>query len=231
MTNVIIVDDEPLALDVLRQYIGTIPDLELIAAYENPIQAFSALQHQKVDLLFLDIQMPQLTGLELLRSLKTPPKVILTTAFRDFAVEGFELEVLDYLVKPFSRERFLKALDKYNRVGQTDSVEKFDEPFIFLKVNKEMVRLKFSDVYLVEGLKNYVRIRTTGKDLIVYHTLSYIEDKFPARLFKRIHKSYIVNVDKIEKLTSDEVFIQNKPVPVGRMYQDQLDEILRRKTI
>lgn len=231
MTKVIIVDDEPLALDVLRQYIGTIPDLELIAAYENPIQAFSALQHQKVDLLFLDIQMPQLTGLELLRSLKTPPKVILTTAFRDFAVEGFELEVLDYLVKPFSRERFLKALDKYNRVGQTDSVEKFDEPFIFLKVNKEMVRLKFSDVYLVEGLKNYVRIRTTGKDLIVYHTLSYIEDKFPARLFKRIHKSYIVNIDKIEKLTSDEVFIQNKPVPVGRMYQDQLDEILRRKTI
>lgn len=231
MTKVIIVDDEPLALDVLRQYIGTIPDLELIAAYENPIQAFSALQQQKVDLLFLDIQMPQLTGLELLRSLKTPPKVILTTAFRDFAVEGFELEVLDYLVKPFSRERFLKALDKYNRVGQTDSVEKFDEPFIFLKVNKEMVRLKFSDVYLVEGLKNYVRIRTTGKDLIVYHTLSYIEDKFPARLFKRIHKSYIVNVDKIEKLTSDEVFIQNKPVPVGRMYQDQLDEILRRKTI
>jgi DNA-binding LytR/AlgR family response regulator len=231
MTKVIVVDDEPLALDILKQYIITVPGLDLLAAYHNPGEALNALKNQQVDLLFLDIQMPGLTGLDLLRSLKTPPKVILTTAFREFAVEGFELEVIDYLVKPFSRERFIKALDKYHRVSQPEPIDGVDEPFIFLKVNKEMVRLKFSDVYVVEGLKNYVRIKTTTKDLVVYHTLSYIEDKFPARLFRRIHKSYIVNVEKIEKFTSDEVFVQNKPIPVGRMYQDQLSEILKRKII
>lgn len=231
MTRVMIVDDEPLALDILARYISSLPDLELMGSYEKPVEAFQALQQSNVDLLFLDIQMPGLTGLELIRSLKNPPKVILTTAFREFAVEGFELEVLDYLVKPFSKERFFKAIDKYHRIERNVLTEKPEEPFIFLKVNKEMVRLKFSDVYFIEGLKNYVRIKTSNKDLVVYHTLSYIEDKFPARVFKRIHKSYIVNIDKIEKFTSDEVFIQNKPVPVGRMYQDQLSQLLKKKII
>ena len=232
MITCMIVDDEPLALDVLRQYIQTVPDLTLAGSYEKPMEAFAALQRENIDLLFLDIQMPELTGLALLRSLTVVPKVILTTAFRDFAVEGFDLEVLDYLVKPFSKERFLKALNKFYRAGkQEDYQEKYDEPFIFLKVNKEMVRLKFNDVYFIEGLKNHVKIKTTGRDLIVYHSLGYLEDKLPSRVFKRIHKSFIINIDKIDKFTTGAVQIQSNSIPVGKMYQNELDDVLKKRIL
>jgi DNA-binding LytR/AlgR family response regulator len=227
-----IVDDEPLAIDVLKRYIQVLPGLELIGAYEKPMEAFDVLQQQKVDLLFLDIQMPGLTGLELLRSLQDLPKVILTTAFREFAVEGFDLEVLDYLVKPVSQERFLKAISKFYRTVKRDEpIERDDEPFIFMKVDREMIKLKFDDIQLIEGLKNYVKVRTGHKDLIVYHTLGYLEDKLPVRVFKRIHKSFIINLDKIDKFSSGSVVIQGKFIPVGKMYQKDLDEVLKKRMI
>ena len=158
--------------------------------------------------------------------------MILTTAYRDFAVDGFDLGVLDYLVKPFSKERFLKALNKFYQLGNTEEYQDAHEgPFIFLKVNKEMVKLKFDDIYFIEGLKNYVRVKTAGKDLIVYHSLSYLDDKLPSRLFKRIHKSYIINMDKIEKFTTGSVEIQQKLIPIGKLYQAEVDEILKKKVL
>lgn len=231
MTRCMIVDDEPLALDILRRYLASVPGLMLVGAYRDPMEAFSVLQQQKIDLLFLDIQMPGFTGLELLRSLKQLPKVVLTTAFREFAVEGFELEVMDYLVKPVSHERFLRTLDKFYRTVPKEEHKIYDEPFVFLKVNKEMLKLKFDDIYVIEGMKNYVKVKTAGKDLIVYHTLAYLDDKLPARVFKRIHKSYIINITKIDKFTNGSVEIQGKTVPVGKMYQSDLDILLKRKII
>ena len=139
---------------------------------------------------------------------------------------------MDYLVKPVSQERFLKTINKFYRTGtQEETNEMNDEPFVFLKENKEMLKLTVNDIYFIEGMKNYVRIKTAGKDLIVYHTLSLLEDKLPARVFGRVHKSYIINLSKIEKFATGFVQIQSKTVPVGKMYQSELDEVLKKRVI
>lgn len=227
MITCMIVDDEPLATDVLRRYVESTPDLMLAGIFQKPMEAFAALQKQKIDLLFLDIQMPGLTGLELIRALRNPPKVILTTAFREFAVEGFELDVVDYLVKPVSKERFLKSVSKFTRISEPASLPHIEEePFIFLKVEKEIRKLRFSEVLYVEALKNYARIKTTTRDLIVYYTLSYLEDKLPAGKFLRVHKSFIVNIDKIDHYTSSEFVIDKHKIPIGKTYTETAERIV-----
>jgi DNA-binding LytR/AlgR family response regulator len=222
----VIIDDEPLAIDVLRRYIHSLPQLSLVGAFEDPIQAFGLLQQREVDLLFLDIQMPGLTGLQLLKSIRNAPKVILTTAYREYAVEGFELDVFDYLVKPISKERFLKSIDKLRQPPKENAGD-----FILIKVNKEIVRLKYDDILAIEGLKNYVKVITANKQLIAYHTIGYLESRLPSEMFKRIHKSFIVNFNHIEKIAAGAIDIQGRSYPIGKSYSPEVDKILKERLL
>lgn len=235
MVRCLLVDDEPLALEILKKYISATPGLEVTCAFIKPLEAFHYLQHHSIDLVFIDIQMPELTGLSLIKSLKNPPKVIFTTAFREYAVDGFELQALDYLVKPIAYDRFLKAIDRYYAsspiASPTIEALSTEDPFVFIKVDKAMVKIRLNEICYVEALKNYVRIKTTHRELISYHTLGYMEDKLPTKNFLRIHKSFLVNVDKIERYSSDSVEINGKELPVGKTFLEGLSKHLQGKII
>lgn len=241
MIKTIIVDDEPLALDVLETHIEKIPELNLVQRCNNALEANEALQKEDVDLMFLDIQMPQLTGIEFLKSLTKPPFVIFTTAFPNYAIEGFELDALDYLLKPISLERFMKAVNKavdqielQRKDGSAGGTEGDD--FIFVKADKKLIRVKYSDIIYIEGLKDYVIIRLeVGKRVITLQTMKSLEAKLPSKLFKRIHRSYIVGIDKIEAVIGNMVEItekgQKKHLPIGKNYRDELLQIINQNRL
>ncbi len=238
MINTIIVDDEPLALDVLETYIEQVPELNLVQRCNNALEANEALKKHEVDLMFLDIQMPQLTGIDFLKTLTRPPLVIFTTAYPNYAIEGFELDAIDYLLKPISLERFMKAVNKAADQLQLQRREApaEGEDFIFVKADKKLVRVKFSDVLYIEGLKDYVIIRMEGgKRVITLQTMKSLEEKLPPNLFKRIHRSYIVNIDKIEAVVGNMVEItekgQKKHLPVGKNYREELLAIVNQNRL
>ena len=226
--NCIIADDEALAREVIASHVSKIDRLNVVAACNNGAAVFNALKTHKPDLLFLDIQMPHLTGIELLRTLKNPPAVIITTAYRDYAIEGYELNVIDYLLKPISLERFLKAIDKYEmwiEPGKTEiAVTSAEEPkggndaFIYIKSGKKMVRLLLADIWYIEGLKDYVKIHTAGQDYITYQTLTYFDEILPADSFLRVHRSYIISVRHINSYTATNIEIGKKNIPIGNTY-------------
>lgn len=223
----IIVDDEPIALDILESYIQKIDYLQLVARCDNAIEAFNRLQKETIDLLFLDIEMPKLDGIKLIKSLSYSPKVILTTAYRDYAIEGYALDVVDYLLKPISFERFLMALTKVHRRTsiQTSILSQENdkpEPHIFLKVDKKMVKIPLCDILYIEGLSNYVKVITKSRCLITYQKLSYLEQKLPDRQFIRIHRSFIIAADKIEAYTPHAVEISGKELPISRNYKNEV---------
>ena len=244
--KVIIVDDEPLALDVMETYIERMPDLQLVARCTNAFEANEALKNNDVDLMFLDIQMPQLTGIEFLKTLKKPPMVIFTTAYQQYAVEGFELNALDYLLKPVSMDRFMKAVNKAsdqyelqhrevaNLSARTEgSAPHIDEPdYIFVKADKKLVRVKFSEILYIEGLKDYVIIRTETGRIISLQTMKSLEDKLPAAQFVRVHRSYIVGMDKLHAIVGNMVEVLEKGVPkhlpIGKNYRDELLEMVEK---
>ncbi|MDX5436163.1 MAG: response regulator transcription factor, partial [Pontibacter sp.] len=190
-----IVDDEPLALDVLETFIQRLDNLELVCRCNNAVEAYSCLQSEHIDLLFLDIQMPKLTGIDFLKSLAHPPKVIFTTAYRDYAVEGFELNVVDYLLKPIAFERFLKAVSKVSgpepqalqqavAPAQTaPTAQDFKDAFIYLKADKNMVKVMLADILYIESLKDYIRVKTETKEIISYQKISFLEEKLPTDKF------------------------------------------------
>jgi DNA-binding LytR/AlgR family response regulator len=243
MINVIIVDDEPLAQDVLETYIEKISDLNLIKKCNNAFEANEALKQHDIDLMFLDIQMPQLTGTDFLRSLSKPPVVIFTTAYSNYAVDGFELNAIDYLLKPISMERFLKAANKAIEQielqrGGGSSLNTSTEPdadFTFVKADKKLVKVTFSDVIYIEGLKDYVIIRQTNGRVVTLQTMKSLEEKLPEQIFKRIHRSYIVNINRIEALVGNMVEViekgQPKHLPVGKNYRDELLELINQNRI
>ncbi len=229
-----IVDDEPIALDILESYIQKIDYLTLAARCDNAIEAFNILQKESVDLLFLDIEMPKLDGIKFIKTLHYSPKVIFTTAYRDYAIEGYTLDVVDYLLKPISFDRFLMALTKVNRrthenpfpvLGQANDLEK-PEPHIFLKVDKKMVKVSLSDILYIEGLSNYVKVITPEKTLITYQKLSYLEQKLPTGQFIRIHRSFIIALQKIEAYTPHSIEIAGKELPISRNYKNEVLKIL-----
>ncbi len=237
MINTIIVDDEPLALDVLETYIEKIPELNLVGRCSNAFEANEALQKNEVDLMFLDIQMPQLTGMDFLKTLSDPPLVIFTTAYSNYAVEGFEVNAVDYLLKPISLERFMKAVNKATelielrrRENATELESSDAEAFTFVKADKKYVKVKFSEVLYIEGLKDYVIIRTEKGRIITLQTMRGLEEKLPPRYFRRIHRSYIVNVDKIEAIMGNAVEIiekgQTRHLPIGKNYRDEFLKII-----
>jgi DNA-binding LytR/AlgR family response regulator len=233
----LVVDDEPLAAAVLEKYIGQLDFLLLAGTCANAIEALAFLQKNKVDLIFLDIQMPRLSGIDFLKTLQKRPKVIITTAFRDYAVEGFDLHVLDYLVKPIPFERFLVAINKYPTVQEPDSgplpgviVPAFQgispDAFIYLKADKKMVKVFLKDILYIESLKDYVRVKTTEKDIVTYQRITYLEEKLPDENFLRIHRSYIIAINKIRSFNAAIVEIGNQELPIGRQYKAEVMKAL-----
>ncbi len=239
MIKTIIVDDEPLALDVLETYIENIPELSLVARCENAFEANDALKNHDIDLMFLDIRMPQISGVDFIKTLQNPPIIIFTTAFPNYAIEGFELNALDYLLKPISMERFMKAVNKaMNQIEleQTSSGNSHDEKdFIFVKADKKLVKVNFSEILYIEGLKDYVIIRTINGNVISLQTMKSLEQKLPAKIFKRIHRSYIVNIGKIKAVIGNmvEIMEKGKPkhLPVGKSYRDELLELISKNRL
>ncbi|MEZ4888784.1 MAG: LytTR family DNA-binding domain-containing protein [Chitinophagales bacterium] len=227
----LIVDDEYLALQLLESYISKIPSLQLIDKCSNALQALEVLRNQTIDLLFLDIQMPDLTGLELLKTLPHPPMVIFTTAYSDYAIEGYELNVLDYLLKPIAFERFVKAVNKAKTLFtlqnkdisiQNNSITS-NEPiknYMMVKADYKNLKVRFEDILYIEGLKEYVSIYTsTGKRIITHSTMKNMESNLPPHQFMRIHKSYIISLPKVEAIVGNMIEINKQEIPIGRSYR------------
>jgi DNA-binding LytR/AlgR family response regulator len=238
MIRAIIVDDEPLALDVLEALLSNLSNIELVARCENAFEANAVLQKEKIDLMFLDIQMPQMTGVEFMKSLDHPPMVIFTTAFPEYAVEGFELNAVDYLLKPVSMERLMKAVnkvaEKITAQNEEDDLPSTDTYF-FVKADKKLIKVNFDDILYIEGLKDYVIIKTEEGRVITLQTMKSLEDKLPEAIFRRIHRSYIVNMRKIVALDGNVVEVREKAaiksLPIGKNYRDELHEAISGKKI
>jgi two-component system, LytTR family, response regulator len=224
----IIVEDEPLAAKVLADYISQVPFLELQGTFKDAILATEFLHDHTVDLIFLDIHLPKLKGMAFLKTLTHPPAIIITTAYHQYAVEGFNLNVTDYLLKPFEFERFLIAVNKV-RMTQKEKPE-VNEPeekkdHLFLNVQKKKVKISFSDIVYIESQKEYIRIVTTKKEYISKMSTHEIESLLPVQLFKRIHRSFIVSVSKIDSYTAEEVEVNGITIPIGRGYRDSMENL------
>lgn len=220
----IIVEDEAPACQLLQMYLGDMPEFETTAAFNNAFTAFSYLQSNTVDLMFLDIQMPRMTGLELLRSLKFTPKVILTTAYREYALDAFELDVIDYLLKPISQERFLRSISKFHSsLGSSVSGEEksisSENAYVFIKVGKEQIKIYLKDILFIEGFKDFIKVYTAQKMFVAYDRLRYMEEKLPESQFMRIHKSFIVARERLDVLRNESVKIGDFEIPIGRVYR------------
>jgi DNA-binding LytR/AlgR family response regulator len=225
-----IVDDEPLAIDVLENYLARL-DAACITRCENALEAFHALQQKRFDLIFLDIEMPLLSGLEFLKTVKDPPAIIITTAYRDYAVEGFELEVIDYLVKPVSFPRFMKAMEKILKLSRPAqaAMEQPQRPstpeYLFLKVDKKFIKILLGDILYIESLKDYVRVKTSEHSWITYQSLTEITEKLPGDKFARVHRSFTIALDKVSTIDGNCVDIDGKLIPISREHRQ---EVLRK---
>lgn len=245
--NCIAVDDEPLALGLVSVFIEKTPFLNLVGKYSSAVEALQGLHNQQVDVIFLDIQMPDLTGIELARVLSQAqqgsvgPRIIFTTAFNNFALEGYKVDALDYLLKPFNYEEFLRAANKakayfelINRPAPASvapvalAIPEPEEESLFLKVEYQLVRVAFKDILYIEGLKDYVKVHLQGnpKPILSLTSLKALEDKLPPRRFMRIHRSFIVSLDKISSLTRNSIQIGTVTIPVSDQYKDTFNQFL-----
>ncbi len=225
--NCLLIDDEPLALRVLENHIEKTPWLHIVKTCTNPVEALEELKNHKIDLLFLDIQMPELSGLEFMDALSSPPAVIFTTAYRQFAADAFDLDGLDYLVKPIAFPRFMRAANKYlERYGPSGDLpipqhpDGDDRRFFFIRQGRKMVKLYIDDIQYIESLKDYVQIYITEKRFIYKARISNLEEELQDDQFIRIHKSYLVPLGKIESVSPTEIIIGGKEIPIGRTYRN-----------
>jgi DNA-binding LytR/AlgR family response regulator len=224
----IITDDEPFARKGLQGYVEKIGFLDLKGVCEDALQLSNFLQQQPVDLLFLDIQMPHITGVEFLRAIRNPPKVIFTTAYEQYAIDGFELDVMDYLLKPISYERFLKAAWKAKDYFALKEQPAHSVPYLFLKANGKLEKITFDDILFIEGMENYVTIHLGNKKIITHITIKTLLEKLPVKQFIQTHKSYIVAVNKVDSIEGNILHVQNYQVPVGKSLRDiVLREIIK----
>jgi DNA-binding LytR/AlgR family response regulator len=229
-TKCLVIDDEPLARDLMRSHINKLENFEIVAECGDAMKAMQELRDKKVDLMFMDIQMPQITGIEFLRIIKNPPKVIITTAYREYALDGFALDVVDFLLKPITFERFLKSVNKYYQVTQEETqnvnsssvsdVIQSDEAFIYVKENKRVIKVNLSEILYIEGLSEYVQIYTDRKKIITKTSMTSLEEKLPVNSFLRIHKSFIVSLARIEAFTAHTIEVPGKELPIGRSYKN-----------
>jgi DNA-binding LytR/AlgR family response regulator len=229
--NCLIVDDEPLAIELIISHIKKIPDLDVVAVCSNAIEAGDLMKQLEIDLLFLDVQMPQMTGFEFLRTLQNPPAIIITTAHRDHAMESYEFDVVDFLLKPIFFDRFLKAINKvFSRKGIASELtseqtvaDSFDAAYMYFKVDREMVKVLLSQILWIESMKDYVKIKTQNQgQLVTYQRISYLEEKLPETHFVRIHRSFIVNQKHITAFNSTSVTVIGKVFPIGRLHKNKV---------
>ncbi|KAA5535060.1 response regulator transcription factor [Taibaiella lutea] len=242
--NCLIVDDEPLAQDVLANHIGKVPQLHLIQKSNNAIEAFEAIHKNHIDLLFLDINMPVMSGLSFLRSLKDPPAVILTTAYTEYALEGYELDVIDYLLKPIPFDRFLKAVNKAiaklqlsgkqiqhiteehipNASHAVQPAAATDKQYFFIKADGKLVKVNYADIKFIEGMKDYLKIHTTTGMIVTHYTMKAMEEQLPSDKFMRVHKSYIIALNAIKAIEGNIIFLDKEKaeVPLGNSFKEAL---------
>jgi DNA-binding LytR/AlgR family response regulator len=230
MINCIIIDDEPLARQGIKEYVADVDFLNLVGEFDNPLRAADLISEGKVQLLFLDIQMPKITGLDFFKTLQSPPPVIFTTAYPQYALEGFEVNALDYLVKPISFERFLKAALKakeYYEVREKNAEEqKTNADYFFIKADSRLVKIMYNDILFVEALQNYVNIHTTDRKHMTYLTFKSVEDYLPADRFLKVHKSYIVSTDKVDSIEGNEIRMGQHYIPISRNLKEEVMEKL-----
>ena len=226
-----IIDDEPLAINIIRKYIAELSFLELISSSTNPVEGLEILQNQSIDLLFLDINMSKLSGLSLIKSLSSPPLVIFTTAYSEHAVEGFELEAVDYLLKPFSFERFLKAVNKVCKQLKINEPRQasFNQDYtnLTIKADRKLYRIRTEEILYLQAFGDYVKIITRNKKYLPKETLNNIEQRLSPQKFMRIHRSYIVALDAIQFMEGNVLHIEGNNIPIGQSYKGQLLEKLR----
>jgi DNA-binding LytR/AlgR family response regulator len=227
----LVIDDEPPAREIIRRYIEQVPTLELAGECGNAIEAFTLFQqHQEFDLIFLDIRMPQLNGNDFIKALKAPPRVIFTTAYPEYALEGFELDAVDYLMKPVTFERFLKAVNKAFQLSFTKMhvpvEEKRTEPFVYFRADRKMIKVMLNDIYFIESMKDYVKVFTKNGTIITKQSISAVEAMLPEKYFVRTHRSFIVSLDKIKSFTSELIEIDKSEVPIGKLYRNAVLKVL-----
>lgn len=231
--NCIIVEDEPLASEVLQRYIAEVPFLDLQASCSNAMDAMDVLNNKQVDLIFLDIHLPKLKGLDFIKTLTTPPKIIITTAYRDYAVQGFELNAIDYLVKPIEFSRFLTAVNKLYQAKPlihmpASATTAGERAHLFFSVSKKKAKVFLDEILYIESLKEYIRITTKTKSILTKFQLTKVEEMLNDNNFIRVHRSFIVARDKIEAFSSTDVEINNKQIPIGRSYKELVVGILEK---
>lgn len=234
-TRVLIVDDEPYAIEIIEGYLAKFTEMELVGKCGDAIQAFQLLQQKPVDLMFLDIQMPGIKGTDLLRSLKNPPKVIFTTAYSEYALEGFELNAIDYLLKPIPFERFMRAIDKVYQMHDHKSKTTITheapvsdhESFIYLKVERKTVKVNINDILWIESLRDYVKVITKEQVYISKQKISLLEEMLPDNKFIRTHRSFIVSLSKINSFYSYSVGVNGHELPIGRNYKQDVQKRLK----
>lgn len=220
-----ILDDEPLAIKVIEQHLGKFPNFEICGSSTSPLAALSEIKSMEPELLFLDIKMPDITGLDLIEILQFKPSIVLTTAFREFAVEGFELNVLDYLVKPIAFKRFVQTIEKFLEKQSTEkALEKMVDDGLFVKADRKRVRVKFQDILYVEGVKDYVKIVLKNQTILTKVSIGNFQKQLPDPPFMRIHKSFIIAKDKITAYTASDVEIGRKEIPIGRIYKESFSK-------
>lgn len=229
--NCIIIEDEPLAAEILEEYVGNVPFLTHKKTYPDALSALENLGSHHTDLIFLDINLPKLKGLDFLKTLKNPPHVIITTAYHEYALQGYELDVVDYLLKPIEFSRFLKAVNKLKLINSKKDyaapvVIPNGDNYMFVRVNNKIVKLCFKDILYIESFKEYIKIFTTDKMIITKYQVGLIEENLPKGDFIRIHRSFIAAKDKIEAYSSSEIQIGNKQLPIGRSYKEAVNVIL-----
>ena len=243
MIKCLIVDDEPLALDILEDYISKIPFLTLHKRLQNPIEALTLVQQEKIDLVFLDVQMPELTGIQFLKIANDRCKVILTTAYPEYALDGYEHNVIDYLLKPIAFDRFYKAAQKVQDLlcnvpsQPTPALEvapsntSFTHNFIFVKTEYKIQKIYLDDILFIEGLKDYISIYTKTERIITLQSMKKIDEALPAHSFVRVHKSYIVALDKIESIERSRIIIGDKIIPIGDTHRDNFFKMIEDKNV
>ncbi len=223
----IAVDDEPLALQLVSQYCSKIPFLQLQKVFTNPDEAKQYIEQNKIDLVFLDIQMPDINGMQFYKNLSVKPAVIFTTAFKDYAVEGFNVEAVDYLLKPFEYDRFLKAVYKAKEYLEFLSSQDLQLSSIYVKVNYEMMKINLKDIDLIEALDDYIKIHIKPYPVLTLMTLKGVQEKLPTSAFARVHRSYIVPLGKVEKFSKNKLMVAGKEIPIGSSYADIYDKLLQ----
>lgn len=238
--NCIVIDDEPLARQLIESYIEKVDGLQLVRSCTSAVEAFEVVHQSHVDLLFLDIEMPKVSGLDFLRSLRNPPKVILTTAYREFALEAYELDVIDYLLKPVLFERFLKSISKVyevhavskkptDRLSDTGTAK--DEPYLYLKEDREMVKVFLKDILFIESMKDYVKVKTVEGQIVSYQRIGYLEEKLPDDRFIRVHRSFIIAFSWVSSYTMYGVKVGQKEIPIGRNYKQSALKALNKNNV